>query len=171
MPLSEVELVGRFVGVVYDMTSGQPAGSDGLTTVRSGPASSGGQTSLRQWRRLRPPGLLVVHVGEQLVMLTSKGRDADHSCDGGSRRWIAAEVMPTPDRLSLATKFVVALHDVSRRNPASWRCISAIGARTGIKGDQVDWVVADAVTLGLLRRRVDDPSFVTLTNEGWAIAS
>jgi hypothetical protein len=64
----------------------------------------------------------------------------------------------------------VALHDVSCRNPASWRRISAIGARTGIKGAQVDQVIADAVTLGLLRRRVDDPSFVTLTNEGWAIA-
>ena len=35
------------------------------------------------------------------------------------------------DRLALATKFVVALHDVSCRNPASWRRISAIGARTG----------------------------------------
>ena len=78
--------------------------------------------------------------------------------------------MPAPDRLTLAIKFVAALHDASRRNPESWRRISAIGARTGIKGAQLDQVVADAVTLGLVKRRVDDPSFVTLTNEGWAIA-
>ncbi len=78
--------------------------------------------------------------------------------------------MPAPDRLTLAIKFVAALHDASRRNPASWRRISAIGARTGIKGALLDQVVADAVTLGLVKRRVDDPSFVTLTNEGWAIA-
>jgi hypothetical protein len=78
--------------------------------------------------------------------------------------------MPTLDRLTLATKFVAALHDVSQRNPAEWRRISAIGARMGIKGAQLDQVVADVVNLGLVKRRVDDPSFVTLTNEGWAIA-
>ena len=71
------------------------------------------------------------------------------------------------DRLALATKFVAALHDVSRRNPASWRRISAIGARTGIKGDQLEQVVADAVTAGLVERRADEPGFVILTNEGW----
>ena len=74
------------------------------------------------------------------------------------------------DRLTLATKFVAALHDASRRNPASWRRISAIGARTGIKGDQLEQVVADVVTAGLVERRVDDPGFVTLTNEGWDLA-
>jgi hypothetical protein len=45
--------------------------------------------------------------------------------------------MSNLDRLTLATKFVAALHDVSRRNPAWWRRISAIGARMGIKGDQL----------------------------------
>jgi len=78
--------------------------------------------------------------------------------------------MPNLDRLALATKFVAALHDVSRRNPAAWRRVSAIGARTGIRGAQLDQVVADVVTLGLVERRGDDSSFVTLTNEGWAIA-
>ena len=74
------------------------------------------------------------------------------------------------DRLTLATKFVAALHDVSRRNPAAWRRASAIGARTGIKGAQLEQVVADVVTFGFVKRRVDDPSFVTLTNEGWVAA-
>jgi hypothetical protein len=60
--------------------------------------------------------------------------------------------MPMHDHLALATKFVAALHDVSRRNPASWRRISAIGARTGIKGDQLERVVADAVTASWLRQ-------------------
>ncbi len=77
--------------------------------------------------------------------------------------------MPTLDRLTLATKFVAALHDVSQRNPAQWRRINAIGARMGIRGAQLEQVVADVVNLGLVKRRVDDPSFVTLTNEGWAI--
>ena len=78
--------------------------------------------------------------------------------------------MLTPDRLALATKFVAALHDISRRNPASWRRISAIGARTGIKGDQLDQVVADVVTAGVVERRVDEPGLVILTGRGWAIA-
>jgi hypothetical protein len=78
--------------------------------------------------------------------------------------------MSNLDRLTLATKFVTALHDVSRRNPAAWRRISAIGARTGIKGAQLDQVVADVVTFGFVKQHVDDPSFVTLTNEGWAVA-
>jgi hypothetical protein len=78
--------------------------------------------------------------------------------------------MSTHDRLELATKFVAALHDVSRRNPASWRRISAIGARTSIKGDQLEQVVADVVTAGLVERRVDEPGLVILTSKGWAIA-
>ena len=78
--------------------------------------------------------------------------------------------MPTPDRLALAAKFVTALHDVSRRNPASWRRVSAIGARTGIKGDKLEQVVADVVAAGLVERRVDEPGLVILTSKGWAIA-
>ncbi|GEP62230.1 hypothetical protein RSO01_93960 [Reyranella soli] len=47
---------------------------------------------------------------------------------------------------------------------------SACGARTGIKGDQLDQVVADVVTAGLAERRVDDASLVMLTSKGWTIA-
>ncbi|GEP60227.1 hypothetical protein [Reyranella soli] len=75
------------------------------------------------------------------------------------------------DRLTLATKFVTALYDASRRNPASWRRVSAIGARTGIKGGQLEQVVSDVVTAGLVEQHVDDARLVILTNEGWAFAS
>jgi len=78
--------------------------------------------------------------------------------------------MLTPDRIALATKFVAALHDISRRNPASWRRISAIGARTVIKGDKLEQVVADVVAAGFVERRADEPCLVILTSEGWAIA-
>jgi DNA-binding MarR family transcriptional regulator len=78
--------------------------------------------------------------------------------------------MPKLDRLTLATKFAAALQDVSRRNPTAWRRVSAIGARTGIKGDQLDEVVADLVAAGLVERRADSPILVKLTTEGWAIA-
>ena len=79
--------------------------------------------------------------------------------------------MPKLDRLALATKFVMALHDVSRRNPTSWRRISAIGARTGIKGADLERVVADIVVAGLVEQRADDPSLIILTNRGWDLAS
>jgi hypothetical protein len=78
--------------------------------------------------------------------------------------------MPKLDRLTLATKFVAALYDASRRNPASWRRVSAIGARSGIKGADLDQVVADVVAAGLVEQRVADPGLVMLTNEGWAAA-
>jgi hypothetical protein len=79
--------------------------------------------------------------------------------------------MPKLDRLALATKFVMALHDVSRRNPTSWRRISAIGARTGIKGADLEGVVADVVAAGLVEQRADDPCLVIQTNRGWDLAS
>ena len=82
-----------------------------------------------------------------------------------------AGVMPKLDRLALAAKFVMALHDVSRRNPTSWRRISAIGARTGIKGADLERVVADVVAAGLVEQRADDPCVVILTNRGWDLAS
>ena len=82
-----------------------------------------------------------------------------------------AGVMPTLDRLALATKFMMALHDVSRRNPTSWRRISAIGARTGIKGADLERVAADVVAAGLVEQRADDPSLIILTNSGWDVAS
>jgi hypothetical protein len=76
MPLSDVELVGRFVGVVYDMTSGQPGQ---FRRIDDCPKRAGikQRADLAQAvATAEAPGLLVVHVGEQLVMLTSKGRDA-----------------------------------------------------------------------------------------------
>jgi len=82
-----------------------------------------------------------------------------------------AGMMPKLDRLALATKFVMALHDVSRRNPTSWRRISAIGARTGIKGADLERVVADVVAAGLVEQRADDPWVIILTNSGWDLAS
>ena len=77
--------------------------------------------------------------------------------------------MPAPDHLALVLKFVAALQDVSRRNPASWRRISAIGARTGIKGAELEQVVADAIAVGLVDRRVEDPELISLTPRGWTI--
>ncbi len=49
-----------------------------------------------------------------------------------------------------------ALHDISRHKPASGRRISAIGARTGIMGDQPEQVVYDVITAGPVDRHVDD---------------
>ena len=43
-----------------------------------------------------------------------------------------------------------------------------MGARTGIKGNQLDQVVADVVTAGMVEQHADDPSLVMLTNKGWA---
>jgi hypothetical protein len=67
-------------------------------------------------------------------------------------------------------KFVMALHDASIRNPTSLRRISAISARSGIKGAELDHVVADAVAAGLVEHRADNPSLVSLTNKGWLLA-
>jgi hypothetical protein len=80
-------------------------------------------------------------------------------------------VMSKLDRPALTTKFVVALHDASIRNPASWRRISAIGARTGIKGGDLERVVADVVASGLVEQRADDSGLIILTNRGWDLAS
>ena len=74
------------------------------------------------------------------------------------------------DRPALTTKFVMALHDASIRNPTSWRSVSAIGARTGIKRAELDQIVADAVAAGLVEHRADNPSLVSLTNKGWLLA-
>jgi hypothetical protein len=81
-----------------------------------------------------------------------------------------AGVMLDLDRPALTTKFVMALHDASIRNPTSWRRISAIGARTGIKGVELDQVVADAVAAGVVERRRADLRFVSLTAKGWRLA-
>ena len=84
-------------------------------------------------------------------------------------QWVG--VMPKLDRMASATKFVMALHDVSRRNPTSWRRISAIGARTGTKGADLERVVADVVAAGLVEQRADDPSLIILTDRGCDLAS
>jgi hypothetical protein len=64
----------------------------------------------------------------------------------------------------------MALHDASIRNRTSWRSVSAIGARTGIKGVELDQVLADAVAAGLVEHRTDNPNLVSLTNKGWLLA-
>ncbi|SEN96186.1 hypothetical protein SAMN02990966_00701 [Rhodospirillales bacterium URHD0017] len=69
--------------------------------------------------------------------------------------------MLAPDRLALATKFVAALVDASRRNPSSWRRVTAIGAGTGIQGDELEQIVADVVDAGLVEQRADDPGLLT----------
>ena len=42
-----------------------------------------------------------------------------------------------------------------------------IGARTGIKGDQLEQVFADVVTAGLVERHVYEPGLVILASKGW----
>jgi hypothetical protein len=79
-------------------------------------------------------------------------------------------VMLNLDRLTLATKLVTARYDASLHNPSSWRRLSALSARTGIKGDQLDQAVADVVSAGLAERHADDAGLLILTNEGWAFA-
>ena len=88
--------------------------------------------------------------------------------DPFSGQWVG--VMLKPDRPVLTTKFVMALHDASIRNPTSWRRVSAIGARTGIKGAELDQVVAAAVAAGLVENRADNSSLVRLTDKGWLFA-
>ena len=80
------------------------------------------------------------------------------------------EPMLQSDPVALAAKFLAALQDVSRRNPASWRRISAIGARTGISGAQLERIVYVVVTAGLVEHHVNDASLIMLTSKGWAIA-
>ena len=88
--------------------------------------------------------------------------------DPFSGEWVG--VMLKPDRPVLTTKFVMALHDASIRNPTSWRRVNAIGARTGIKGAELDQVVAVAVAAGLVENRADISSLVRLTDKGWLFA-
>ena len=88
--------------------------------------------------------------------------------DPFSGQWVG--LMLKLDRPVLRTKFVMALHDASIRNPTSWRRVSAIGARTGIKGAELDQVVAAAVAAGLVENRADNSSLVKLTDKGWLFA-
>ena len=84
--------------------------------------------------------------------------------DPGQWPWVMLKL----DRPALTTKFVMALHDASIRNPTSWRRVSAIGARTGIKGADLERVVADVVAAGLVQQRADDPSLEP--DEQWLAA-
>ena len=86
--------------------------------------------------------------------------------DALSGQW--AGVMLELDRPALMTKFVMALHDASIRNPKLWRRVSAIGARTGTNGAEVDQIVAAAC---FVDQRADDPCLIMLTNRGWDVAS
>jgi hypothetical protein len=65
----------------------------------------------------------------------------------------------------------MALHDVSRRDPTSWRRNGAIGGRTGIKGADFELVKTDVVAADLVQQRADDPSLIILTNRGSDVAS
>ena len=75
-----------------------------------------------------------------------------------------------PDRLSLATAFVAALHAASK-NPGSWWPARSIGHAAGIEDpDQLEQALRDAVTAGLVYRRVDDDC-VLLTDKGRLLAA
>jgi len=65
----------------------------------------------------------------------------------------------------------MALYDASLRNPTSWRRVSAIGARTGIRGADLERVVAHVVAAGLVEQRADDTGLIILTNRGWDLAN
>lgn len=73
-----------------------------------------------------------------------------------------------PDRLALATAFVVALHTASRKRPQSWRSARSIGRDAGIEDPaELAQAVRDAVNAGLIYHRVDD-GCVLLTDKGQA---
>ena len=76
MLLPDVDLVGRFVAVVFDMTSGQPGRFRRIDDCAKRAGINQRADLAQAVATAEAAGLLVVHVGEQLVMLTSKGRDA-----------------------------------------------------------------------------------------------
>lgn len=70
------------------------------------------------------------------------------------------------DRLALATVFVAALRAASRSRPQSWRSAASIGKAAGIEDPaELSRAVRDAVTAGLVYRRVED-DVVLLTDKG-----
>ena len=76
MQLPDLELVGRFVAVVYDMTSGQPGRFRRIEDCAKRAGIKRREDLAQVVATAEAAGLLLVHVGEQLVMLTSKGREA-----------------------------------------------------------------------------------------------
>ena len=76
MALSDVELAGRFVAVVYDLTNGQPGRFWRIDDCAKRVGIKRGADLAQAVATAEAAGFLVVHDGEQLVMLTSKGRDA-----------------------------------------------------------------------------------------------
>jgi hypothetical protein len=75
MPRSDVELVGRFLAVVYDLTSGQPGRFRRIDDCAKRAGIKQRADLDQAVATAEAAGFLVVHVGEQLVMLTSKGRE------------------------------------------------------------------------------------------------
>lgn len=75
------------------------------------------------------------------------------------------------DRLALATAFVAALHQTSRKRPQAWRSAGSIGKTAGIEDPSLlAQAIRDAVTAGLVYRRVND-DFVLLTDKGRLLAA
>jgi hypothetical protein len=75
MALSEVEPAGRFLAVVYDLTNGQPGRFQRIDDCAKRVLKRGADLA-QVVSTAEAAGFLVVHVGEQLVRLTSKGREA-----------------------------------------------------------------------------------------------
>ena len=76
MPPPNVELAGRFVAVVYDLTSGQPGRFRRIDDCAKRAGIKRHADLAQAVATAEAAGYLVVHIGEQLVMLTSKGRQA-----------------------------------------------------------------------------------------------
>ena len=76
MALSDVELAGRFVAVVYDLTNGQPGRFQRIDDCAKRIGIKRGADLAQAVSTAEAAGFLIVHVGEQLVMLTSQGREA-----------------------------------------------------------------------------------------------
>ena len=74
--LPDVELASRFVAVVYDLTSGQPGRLQRIDDCAKRAGIKRQADLARAVATAEAAGLLLVHVGEQLVMLTNKGREA-----------------------------------------------------------------------------------------------
>ena len=75
MLLLDLELAGRFVAVVYDLTSGQPGRFRRIDDCAKRAGIKRRADIAEAVAAAEAAGFLVVHVGEQLVMLTSKGRE------------------------------------------------------------------------------------------------
>ena len=94
MSLPDLELAGRFVAVVYDLTSGQPGRSRRIDDCAKRAGIKRRADLAEAVAVAEAAGFLVVHVGEQLVMLTSKGRET-------ARGWLrSAPLAARADRMA-----------------------------------------------------------------------